>query len=337
MCLKLLPSSVVSYIGDSSHVIQLAKDPQAASRSCHSSLFQEIFDLIAAKQLVCNFFWMPSHADTDPKKAELLPDWATDWYVQGNKQADTEATRAARCCQLDLNYTKQYLRMYNMCAKVQLRYVDIIKHMAARVLPSDLRRDPVPKQKSTYSLHSLISQSSHAVVATATMVSCAVCCSRVSTANHSTMTDFLCSDCVPVVNSESPQPQQLCTPVSINNRLSHHSHALASAQDTIFCTKCWYRGSFMLRKLVLPCLGIPTANAKRYLDTMSLSQPSLAPVQLQPPPASSTDLVPSSSSCIQAPLVQHASFTVEAGRCTGHAISGTGTARPLSGDDSSSD
>ena len=227
--------------------------------------------------------------------------------------------------------------MYHLCAKIQLRYVDIIKHMAARFLPRDLRPEPVPKQKVAYSLHSLISQSSHAVVATASMVSCAVCCSRVSTANHSTMTDFLSSDCVPVVNSESPQPQQLCTPVSINNRLSHSSHALASTQDTIFCTKCGYRGSFMLRKLVLPCSGVPTQNTKRFLDSISLSQPSLAPVQLQPPPAVSSVLVPSSSSGIQDPLVQFSSVTVEAERCTGLALSGQGTARPLSGDGSSSD
>lgn len=126
-------------------------------------------------------------------KQELLPDLATELHIQGNRQADLEAEKAARCCQLDLNYTKHYLRMYHLVAKVQLRYVDIIEHMAFRKLPSDLRPDPVPKPKSSYSLQSLISQSSHAVIATATMVSCVMCCNRVSTANHSSMTDFFCA------------------------------------------------------------------------------------------------------------------------------------------------
>jgi len=85
----------------------------------------------------------------------------------------------------------------------------------------------------------------------------------------------------------------------------------------------------MLRKLVRPCSGIPTAAAKRFLlDTLSMSQPSLAPVQLQPFPVSSSDLVPSSSSGIQGPLVQQASFSFEAERCTGHTLSGAGQAKP---------
>lgn len=114
--------------------------------------------------------------------------------------------------------------------------------MAYRKLPSDLQAEKVPKEKLPYSHGALIRGASHSVYATSSMVSFAVCCSRVSTANHSIVIDFLSSKCVHVVNHSSPQSQQFCTSVSINNRLSHALHASASSQDTTFCTKYCFHG-----------------------------------------------------------------------------------------------
>ena len=43
---------------------------------------------------------MPSHTDTDPKKAAKAPDWMRPWHVLGNKEADNLAETAARLHEL---------------------------------------------------------------------------------------------------------------------------------------------------------------------------------------------------------------------------------------------
>lgn len=123
--LRVVSGSSVEYVGDSEHIIHLAKDPEAAARSCHADLCSTINSLIASTNLAVAFLWMPSHTKTDPAKAAKLPKWGQPYHVDGNDLADSIAVAEAAKCQVELEISRPYLRYYHLVGKVQHRYAAI--------------------------------------------------------------------------------------------------------------------------------------------------------------------------------------------------------------------
>lgn len=124
--LKVVQGSTVEYVGDNEHIIQLARDPEAAARSCHSDLFATINSLISSKRLTVVFLWIPSHTKTNPEKAAKLPPWACQHHIDGNDLADSIAVAESAKCQVELEVSRPYLRYYHLVGKMQLRYGAIL-------------------------------------------------------------------------------------------------------------------------------------------------------------------------------------------------------------------
>jgi len=220
------------------------KGPARARLANNADLWNYLFGLIQAKNILCRVYWMPSHTDSMPSKKKLAPSWMQDWHVKGNNAADLLANDGAAIHAIPIDKAQPTLDTFENLALIQNRIIHAIKMYPQR----DFKKLISPKLQLSHSrkVESAIWMSKHALHIINNRVCCMHCHSTVSiSAKH--VFDFIKSSCVPREQYKS---------FAIGNLHTHPSHNVVIYGGVLFCTKCGCTGVNKAEDLVSNCKNI---------------------------------------------------------------------------------
>jgi len=154
------------------------KGLQRAKLASNSDLWIELLDNIDNKGIVLNIHWMPSHTDTDPKKAAKAPEWMLSWHVNGNKEADNLAAAAALLHQLPPYVTDPITQKLTNLKLIQKRLIEITKLLPKRDSCKPNTTD-IKKLTKRDILLEKIASSNHRCLIHNNRITCTVCANSI--------------------------------------------------------------------------------------------------------------------------------------------------------------
>jgi len=206
------------------------------------------------KQITLNLYWMPSHTDTDPKKAAKAPDWMRPWHVQGNKETDNLAEAAGRLHELPPYVTDPITLKLTNLKLIQKRLVEITKLLPKREHHKPNTTD-IQKPTKREILLEKIASSNHQCLIHNNRVTCTICANSIPR-DAENIADFLESPCL---------PREYSISYMIGNNHTHSSHNIEIYGGVYIyiyiCTTCGNTAHNKVLQLRKPC-SRPKAHGK---------------------------------------------------------------------------
>jgi len=156
---------------------------------------------------------MPSHTDTDPKKAAKAPEWMRPWHVQGNKEADNLAAAAALLHELPPYVTDPITQKLTNLKLIQKRLIETTKILPKRENCKPNTTD-IKKPTKREILLEKIASSNHQCLIHNNRVTCTICANSIPK-DAENITDFLEFPCL---------PREYSITYIIGNNHTHSSH-----------------------------------------------------------------------------------------------------------------
>ena len=218
--------------------------------SPNGDLFEELFGLISSKHLQFVLEFVPSHLHDKPNKHLVQTCWSCPLAVIANTCADTIAEHAAERVCVPPSSSTPILHAIKLVTCIQLRLHCIMCNHTKR------ERTPIEQAPKVidHSLAEVASMSDHLAYFSHLRISCAKCCSSVSSLVPALAKDWLRAPCHaihPPVAKPHKLPLYSC--ILIGRQVTHKSHSLYLYRGLLYCNKCGSRGEMMIKKLALPC------------------------------------------------------------------------------------
>jgi hypothetical protein len=253
----LAHDTMVSFISDNELFVEnFNAGPIFCKKVLHNDLYADIFDGLAAKNITCRVFWMPSHLLDKPdkpkkEKSKPTPDWVLREHILGNHHADRMAGIASSYFDLPIEVARPIVNYIWLTKHIQKRIIAIICSLPKRA--SNKRQHfsrprPSKEELAATSMHTFEDPYDSSLE----FMHCIACLSTCSLKSPK-FEDFLVGNCK--LNCVVNSTHRVYGQISINGTTTHNTHNLREHNGIYFCVKCGFLANLKLVRLKQLCVG----------------------------------------------------------------------------------